>query len=33
MRATLWTGILVVLPGVWFIAQGTALNWFTKSEQ
>jgi hypothetical protein len=32
MRATLWTGILVVLPGVWFVAQGAALNWFTGGE-
>jgi hypothetical protein len=32
MRATLWTGILVVLPGIWFIAQGAALNWFTGGE-
>ena len=32
MRAALWTGVLVVLPGVWFVAQGAALNWFTGGE-
>ncbi len=32
MRAALWTGILVVLPGFWFLAQGAALNWFTGGD-
>ena len=32
MRAALWTGVLVVLPGLWFFAQGAALNWFTDGE-
>jgi hypothetical protein len=32
MRAALWTGILVVLPGLWFLAQGAALNWFTGGD-
>ena len=28
MRAVLWTGVLVLLPGIWFVAQGEALRWF-----
>ncbi len=32
MRAALWTGVLVVLPGAWFLAQGAALNWFTGGD-
>ncbi len=32
MRAALGAGILIVLPGAWFIAQGAALNWFTGGE-
>ena len=32
MRAALLTLGLVVLPGLWFGAQGAALNWFTGGE-
>ncbi len=32
MRAALLTLGLVVLPGIWFVAQGAALNWFTGGE-
>ena len=32
MKAALWTGVLVVLPGAWFYAQGEVLRWFTDGE-
>ncbi|GAA4400500.1 hypothetical protein GCM10023168_09320 [Fodinibacter luteus] len=32
MRAALWTGVLVVLPGIWFVLQGEALRWFSEGE-
>ena len=32
MRAALWTGVLVMLPGMWFITQGEALRWFADGE-
>ena len=32
MKAALWTGVLVVLPGAWFYAQGEALRWFTDGS-
>ena len=32
MKAALWTGLLVVLPGAWFVAQGEALRWFLEGE-
>ncbi len=32
MRAALMTLGLVALPGLWFGAQGAALNWFTGGE-
>jgi hypothetical protein len=32
MEAALWTVFLVVLPGIWWIASGEALTWFTEGE-
>ena len=32
MRAALWTGLLVVLPGIWWFATGAALQWFCEGE-
>ena len=32
MRAALWAGFLVVLPGIWWFAQGEALRWFSDGE-
>jgi hypothetical protein len=32
MEAALWTVFLVVLPGIWWFAQGEALTWFTEGE-
>ena len=32
MRATLWTMFLIVLPGIWFFAQGEALTWFSEGR-
>jgi len=32
MEAALWTGFLVVLPGIWWFASGAALQWFCEGE-
>jgi len=32
MEAALWTVFLIVLPGIWYFAQGGALTWFTEDR-